>query len=302
MMIQWGFFTRNAKHSEKFKDVYDLRVALKKAGKKKEQSPLKIVLNSQYGITKDKNSLAYDPVQANNICINGQLMLLDLIEHLENKLGNKFELLNSNTDGIIVSIDDDERTDRIFKHVCNEWCIRTKMGLSFDEIEWYVSRDVNNYVFKFTNGKLERKGAYVKELSELDNNLPIVNKAVLDYIVNKIPVEQTINNSNDMIDFQNIVRVSKSYKYGWHNGEELSEKTFRIYASTDMRDTYIGRCREHGSNPDKFANTPEHCFIYNKAVKGLPLSAKLDKKWYIDLAKKRLTEYGYEMQSKFSLF
>ena len=44
MMIQWGFFTRNAKHPEKFKDVYDLRVALKKAGKKKEQAPLKIVL------------------------------------------------------------------------------------------------------------------------------------------------------------------------------------------------------------------------------------------------------------------
>lgn len=151
-------------------------------------------------------------------------------------------------------------------------------------------------------GKLERKGKYVKELSDLDNDLPIVNKAVVDYIINGTPVEQTINNSNDMIDFQTIVRVSKAYKLGWHNGQELSEKTFRVYASTDSKDTYIGKCRESGATPEKFANTPDNCFIYNKEVKGVPLSAKLDKKWYIDLAKKRLGEYGFEMQNKFSLF
>lgn len=151
-------------------------------------------------------------------------------------------------------------------------------------------------------GKLERKGKYVKELSDLDNDLPIVNKAVVDYITKDVPVEETINSSTSMIDFQMIVRISKEYKLGWHNGEELSEKTFRVYASTDRKDTYIGKCREHGSNPDKFANTPDNCFIYNKDVKNIPLSIKLDKQWYIDLAKKRLTEYGYEMPSKFSLF
>ena len=43
-MIEWEFLSRNAKHPEKFKEVYDMRVALKKAGKKKEQATLKIVL------------------------------------------------------------------------------------------------------------------------------------------------------------------------------------------------------------------------------------------------------------------
>ena len=32
------------------------------------------------------------------------------------------------------------------------------------------------------------------------------------------------------------------------------------------------------------------------------VSIRTVKQWYIDLAKKRLTEYGYEMPSKFSLF
>ena len=315
MMIQWKLLTRNCQSPEKFLNVYETRMALKKAGKKKEQAPYKIILNSQYGITKDKFSSAYDPVQANNICVNGQLMLLDLIEHLEGRMGDKFELLQSNTDGIIVKIQDDDKAERIFTHICNEWCIRTRMTFAYDRIGIpnrigknnevlydYIAKDVNNYIFVFSNGKIERKGAYVKELSELDNDLPIVNKALVKYMSEGIPVEETINNCNDMIEFQKIFRVSHKFKLGWHNGEEMSERTYRVYASTDIKDTYLGRCRASGETPNKFGNCPEHCFIYNKEVKGIPMSAKLDKKWYINLAKKRLQDYGYEIRDENALF
>ena len=47
------------------------------------QAPLKIILNSTYGAMKDKYNPMYDPRQANNVCVFGQLLLLDLIEHLE---------------------------------------------------------------------------------------------------------------------------------------------------------------------------------------------------------------------------
>lgn len=150
--------------------------------------------------------------------------------------------------------------------------------------------------------KIETKGAYVKELSELDNNLPIVNKALVQYITKGTPVEDTVNSSNDMIDFQMVVRVKGGFVCGWHNGKEMDEKTYRVYASTDLRDTYIGRCRERGGAPNKFGNTPEHCFIYNKEVKGVPLSKKIDRLWYINLAKKRLQDFGYEFADKNALF
>lgn len=153
MMIGYHLFTRNSKHPEKFKEVYETRVALKKAGKKKESNVYKIVLNSQYGITKDRNSEAYDPVQANNICINGQLLLLDLIEHLEKGLGDKFELIQSNTDGIIIKLAEDERTEKIFNHIHAEWCSRTGMGMGVDWISSYVASNVNNYVFEFCSNK-----------------------------------------------------------------------------------------------------------------------------------------------------
>ena len=251
---------------------------------------------------KDKNSDAYDPVMANNICINGQLMLLDLLDKLESKLGDKFTPLNSNTDGLIVMIDDDERTIRLFKHICDEWCYRTRMGLSFDEIESIYQKDVNGYIFKFTNGKLERKGKYVKENSPLDNNLSILNEALVKYITEGIPVEDTINGCNDMIMFQNVYRLSGSYKAAWHNGEYLTNKTYRIFASKDKNDTYLGKCKEVGGKPDKFQDTPEHCFILNKDIHNIPMSIKLDRKWYINMAKKRLEQYGYQLQKSNELF
>lgn len=51
---------------------------------------------------KDETNAAYDPRNNNCMCINGQLMLLDLIEHLEVVPG--FELIQSNTDGLIIWI------------------------------------------------------------------------------------------------------------------------------------------------------------------------------------------------------
>lgn len=152
-MLKYGFFTRNSKHPEKFREVYDTRVALKKAGKKKESDVYKVVLNSQFGITKDRNSEAFDSVQANNICINGQLLLLDLLEHLEKRLGNRFELIQSNTDGIIIKLAEDEKTEKIFNHVHKEWCERTGMGMGVDWISIYDAKDVNNYVFQFYGEK-----------------------------------------------------------------------------------------------------------------------------------------------------
>lgn len=301
-MIEWDLLTRNCKQPQKFKEVYDTRMALKKAGKKKEQAPYKTILNSQYGIMKDKFSAAFDPVQANNICINGQLMLLDLIEHLESKMGDLFELVQSNTDGIIVKIKDDDKTERIFKHICNEWCIRTRMTFAYDRMKWYIAKDVNNYAFLFDNGKHETKGAYVKELSDLDNDLPIVNEALNKFIFDNIPVEDTINNCNEMIKFQKVFRVSKSYKFAIHNNIKYSEKTFRIYASKDKNDGYLGRCKQDGGTVEKFANCPDHCFIYNKSVKDMPMSIKVDRNWYIKLAKKRLEDFGYDIKNENSLF
>ena len=314
LMIFHNLLTRNSQKPEKFRKIYETRIALKKAGKKKEQAPLKIVINGTYGISKSDTSKAYDPRNANLICLNGQLMLIDLIEHLE--VIDGFELIQSNTDGLIVSLPDTDEAFQQMDNVCYEWETRNNMTLGFDEIESIWEKDVNNYVFRFSNGKLERKGDYLKERSALDYDLPIVTQAVVDAIVNKIPVEQTIRNCNDLKEFQMVKKISSKYEsliYGgyWEtykevnpktgrlktfkrfigNPQRLNEKCVRVFASKDMTDGGLWKVHKKG-NQAKVEGTPEHCFIFNESVNGVKVPEKLDKQWYIDLALKRLSKFG----------
>lgn len=290
IMIKYDFLSRNVKDKAVYKQIYDTRVALKKAGKKAEQAPYKIILNSTYGICKDPTSSAYDPRQANNVCVNGQLLLLDLLEHLEGHC----EVIQSNTDGLIIQIPDTDAAFEAVDDICYEWEQRTGMQLGFDQITEIWQKDVNNYLFKFIDGKIERKGTYVKPLDELDNDLPIVNKAMVAWMVDGVPVETTINDCQDLREFQKIVKVSGKYICGWHNRERLQDKTFRVFASNNPFDTFIGKIKDKNGelSLEKFANTPDHCFIMNCSVNGLPVPDNLDRQYYIDMAIKRLEQFG----------
>lgn len=290
-IIRYDFMTRNSRNPKRYDGIYKYRLRLKAEGKKKEQAPYKIVLNGAFGMMKDKYSLAFDPKMANNICINGQLMLTDLLEHLEPYI----KLIQSNTDGLIVQVEDDETVVEKFKNICHRWEHRTGMELGFDEITEIFQKDVNNYVFRFASGKLERKGAYVMELDDLNNDLPIVNKALVDYMMNSVAVEETIGNCDEIKQFQKIVKVSSNYEGAWHNGEYLHDKTFRVFASKDKKDTYLGKFKYKGASIEKFGNTPDFAFIMNENVNGVKVTKKLDKQWYIDLANKRLEDFGIKV-------
>lgn len=292
LMLTYGFLTRNSRTPEKFREIYETRVALKRAGKKKEQAPYKIVINGTFGISKDPTSPAYDPRQANNICINGQLLLVDLIEKLEAVPG--FELVQSNTDGLIIWIPDTDDSFNMTDDICYEWEKRTGMKLAFDVITEIYQKDVNNYVFRFENGKIERKGGYVQESNPLKNDLTIVNTALVEYMMNGTPIETTINNCDDLNLFQKVVKVSAKYLRAWHNDKWLKDKTFRVFASKNPKDTAIYKQKSVGANLEKFANTPEHCIIYNSAITP-DLKLPIDKSYYISLAKKRLKDYGIEV-------
>lgn len=288
LMIVYDLLSRTVKDKNVYKEIYDKRVSLKKAGKKKEQAPYKIILNGTFGITNDPYSLAYDPRRNHEVTINGQLLLLDLLEKLEGHC----EIIQSNTDGLIIQIPDTDEDFEKIDDICYEWENRTGMKLGFDMVTEIWQKDVNNYIFKYEDGKLERKGAYVKELNTLDNDLPIINKALVDYMTKNIPVEETINKCQLLIMFQKIVKVSGKYLCAWHNGQKLTDKTFRVFASLNISDTYIGKQKSEGATIEKFANTPENCFIDNTDIKEKLVPDKLNKTWYIELAKKRLKDFG----------
>lgn len=330
MLIAWGLVTRAATN-DNYHLVYNTRKSMKakqiaaaKSGKKAEaknwkkaQLPYKKMLNALSGGMKDETNLAYDPRNNNCMCINGQLMLLDLIEHLEAVPG--FELIQSNTDGLIIWIPDTDEAFEMVDDICWEWEQRCSTDqcsilLELDNISEIYQKDVNNYLWVGADGSVERIGAYVKELSATDNDLPILNKALVEYMVHKTPVEQTINQCDDLIMFQKIVKLSEKYDWVEHEhctpvitktGKRVikevyeypekvkySYKSYRVFASNSQDDGRLLKRKKVKTKGEKFGNTPDHCFICNDDVCGVKTPQTLDKGWYIDLAKKRLKQFG----------
>lgn len=85
IMIRYNLISRSVPKNgqERFKTIVKTRLEAKKNGDKNTANALKIAINSMYGCSRDKNSLMYDPRNGRSVCVAGQLLLLDLIEHLE---------------------------------------------------------------------------------------------------------------------------------------------------------------------------------------------------------------------------
>ena len=285
LMIRYDLISRSC-NPTKFKDIVKLRLEYKHA-KNPMQAPLKIVINGTYGAMKDQNNPLYDPLMANNVCVYGQLLLLDLMERLEPHC----DIVQSNTDGILVRLRKYEDYDLI-DDVAYEWEQRTGLTLEFDEYRKVFQKDVNNYVIVDEDGKHKSKGAYVKKLGTLDYDLPIVNKAMIEYMVNGVPVEKTIGECDELIEFQQVKKISGKYRCILHGDHELKEKCVRVFASTDPRDGGLRKIHATTGRPAKIENTPESCFLFNDSVNGVKVPSRLDKKWYIETAKKRLQDFG----------
>ena len=293
-MIVHGLLSRNVSDSAKFRGIRDHRIELKHA-EDPRQKALKLVINGTFGASKDKYNGLYDPRQANMVCVNGQLMLIDLMWHLARDA--KAEIIQSNTDGVLIKMPDDFKggPDAFFDlvdDVAYEWEHRTGMGLEFDEFRRVFQKDVNNYVLVAEDGTTKTKGAYVKKLDSLDYDLAVVNKALVDYMVSGVPVEDTIAGDDRLIDFQRVVKVSGKYLYGVHGQKRLTDKCFRVFASKRKGDGMIGRVKAGKGKPEKFGNTSLHVFIDNGNVQDKECPSYLDKAWYIDLARERLKQFG----------
>ena len=291
LQMQYKFGYRNMSRPENFEKIHGENLRMKATGDKKARLPYKIADNAISGQLKDQYSPLYDPRENNAICVNGQLLLVDLIEKLEPHIDL---FIQSNTDGILIklkSIKDYELIDDIVW----EWEERTGMRMGFDLYTKVFQKDVNNYLLVAPDGKTKTKGAYTKSLSSVDNDLPIINKAMVDYMVKNISVEKTIRECDDFIMFQKVVKLSGKYDYVEHNGKKYSYKCYRVFASKDNNDRQILKCKHitgEADKKDKFGNTPDCCFIENSNIKGKNVPSKLDKQWYINLARERLRQYG----------
>ena len=293
LMIRYNLHSRNMKDPKKYEEIYHTRLKYKKE-KNPLQAPLKLVLNSTYGVMKDKANGLYDPCQANRVCVYGQLLLLMLIEMVEPHC----QLIQSNTDGILIRMPDGQNPTKWYEQIDDlayEWEQRTGLILEFDAFEGgkVFQKDVNNYVVVAADGSYKSKGAYVKKLSDLDyGDFPVVNKAMIEYMVKGIPVETTINNCDVLKDFQMVTKIGGKYKHLLHGGKPLNEKCVRAFASTRHTAGDLKKVSIRTGKPEKVANSPERCFLWNDDINGVKVPDYLDKQFYISMAKERLNAFG----------
>ena len=291
IMLHYDLQSRAVKDKTKLKDILETSMRLKREGKKKEREPFKRICNIVYGAEGTRFNPMYDALHRNLVCIFGQVLIIDLIDKIEDLIFS----LNHNTDGIFFVVKKKDIPE--LKRRVKAWEDRTGLLMEYEEYVKYVAKDVNSYVAIREDGSYHAKGAYVKELSEIDYDLPIVNEAVKDYIIQKIPVENTILGCKELVKFQKVVKLSNKYKWVEHekgdSKEKFDNKCYRVFASKDQRDGRILKC-DGVRNPAKFGNTPDRCFIVNDDITKAKTDwfPQLDKQYYIDLAYKRLSDFG----------
>ena len=290
LIIVNNFMSRTSSDPQKFTELRDTRYKLK-AQKNPRQYIYKILINATFGAMKSEFNTLFDPKQANNICINGQIILTQLI--LE--LSPYCQLIQSNTDGIVVKyqVADYGKIVDLVKD------FGSKFNLTFDvdKVIKIAQRDVNNYAIMFDNGKIEAKGRFGKfdGGNFMQNSLSIIDRALVNYYIHGKPVHETVietYKNNDLLPFQIICKMGSTfngmyYEYGDEGDTKLIEtqKVNRVFATNDKK--YWGIYKRKGDSYQKIANTSEHNIIHNEEISTFDKS-KLDLNYYIDLCKKNL--------------
>lgn len=198
---------------------------------------LKIVINAIYGKFGSDTYFLYDRFAQMQVTINGQLMVMMVVEALE--LAG-IHVVSANTDGIIVKLPKDKENE--FKDITDAWCAQNKLGADSEKYKLFVTRDINNYFDIQSNDKVEYKGSldphqYLKDLKK-GYDMPVVAKAVFEYFANGVSVMETLRNHKDILDFCKTQNVGKQFEVVYQkvvDGKVIdvhSQRHVRFYVST----------------------------------------------------------------------
>ena len=273
-----------------FVDLYNERVEAKRTGQKIKNLFLKIVLNSPTGKMQQEVSWMYDPFNVFKIRINGQLILLMLVDRLL-ELG--CEIIQVNTDGVVY------RAKNSLKNGIQE-AIReveqiTQLNFEVDEYEAFYQYAINDYFGVLKDGTIEEKGMFITK-TKLGKGLApvIIPKAVINYFVHKIPVTETIEKDRDIRDFLMSQAVDKKFKV--IHGNKPVQRINRFYASTNGE--YLFKYDPLTQSESNML-TKSGVTILNK-FDDLPIeNRKINYRYYISEAKKVIADFTEQQLSLF---
>lgn len=294
LMTLCGYTSRNIPSAEVFENVLETRMKAKASGDKATANALKLVVNTTYGALLNQYNDLFDPLMGRSVCVTGQLFLLELAQHLYRDIPD-LKIVQLNTDGIMLECDREYLED--VDYICDEWQQRTGFELETDSVAKIAQKDVNNYIEVQPSGEVKEKGGYlVKGISnvgawKINNSCCIVATALKEYFVNDIPVEETVNNCNDIFQFQIVAKAGAKYREAYHIVDGVKEpvqKVNRVYATADQRYGKLFKVKSEDESTAKIEMLPEHCIIDNDNHLSI---SDVDKTFYIEMARKRVNDF-----------
>lgn len=285
LIVTRNYWPRNMNQREDFKNAIVEKDLVKKTNPRKAQK-LKVKNNTVYGLTLSPWNPLYDRKNNLNITITGQLFMTILFDQF---LNAGIKVIALNTDSINYVYKKEE--EKIINDIFEKWTKLTqlKLGHALFEKIWY--RDINNYVAILENGKIKTKGTYnIIPNNKRNANMRISIKAVIDFLVKNIPIEETILNSKDIRDFVLYHKIQKKSYESVKIGNSLTDHIVRYYFSNKSKDKLEKRkwATEKNLNPkwEKLANNDG--IVLLPELKEIPKD--LDYEKYIEEAFKILEE------------
>lgn len=279
-----------------YSQIYKERIEAKHSGQKLKSLALKLTLNSVTGKMQQETSWMYDPFSVFKIRINGQLILLMLVDRL---LELNCEIVQVNTDGVMYIAQETQRN--AVQEAVHEVEQLSQLTFESDDYEAFYQYAINDYFgvekgfSQSHNPKLiEKKGMFITD-PRLGKGLApaIIPKAVINYFLTKQPTSEYIKKSKDIKDFLMYQRVDKKFKV--IHGDKPVQRINRFYASTN--DYSLFKIDETG----KVANmlTKSGVTILNN-MNNIPIEDRhLNYQYYISEANKIISEFIYQQLELF---
>jgi len=217
------------------------RIIYKEQGNEADAELYKLSLNGGFfGNLNSEYTPMYDPKILLSITINGQLALLMLCERL---IEAGMIIDSVNTDGAVVIIPIE--LENKFEEVCSSWEKDILMKLEAEDYEKVIRQHINSYLAITTSGKIKRKGLFKLDFNEKGKreiplgdscNALIIPKALNNYFVKNIPIEETINNPEKynctIFDYLYSMKIDKSYEVYHNNMKQQNLNRFYIGGKT----------------------------------------------------------------------
>jgi hypothetical protein len=236
---------------------------------------LRITINGAFGKLGSVYSALYAPDLMIQVTVTGQLTLLMLIERFEMA---GIRVISANTDGIVTRYARSRHEE--IAALVRQFEQETQFEFEDTHYSGMYSRDVNNYIAIKPDGEVKTKGTFKAGDLQKNPQNDICNEALIAYLKDGTPIEETIRACKDIRKFVTVRTVKGG---GVYAGQYLG-KVARWFYGTDSLGT-INYVKSGNKVPRTDGCIP---------LMDLPIDfpSNVDYNWYVNETKDLLMDIG----------